>query len=54
MCIRDRNFYNNITFVDVASHCNLSETQLKKLFREVTGYSVMQYYRKSVVGRRCV
>ena len=47
----DQNIYNNITFVDVASHFNLSETQLKKLFREVTGYSVMQYYRKSVVGR---
>ncbi|MFQ9679059.1 MAG: AraC family transcriptional regulator [Ruthenibacterium lactatiformans] len=46
----DQNIYNNITFVDVASHFNLSETQLKKLFREVTGYSVMQYYRKSVVG----
>ena len=34
----DQNIYNNITFVDVASHFNLSETQLKKLFREVTGY----------------
>ena len=47
----DQNIYNNITFVDVASHFNLSETQLKKLFREVTGYSVMQYYRKAFVGR---
>lgn len=47
----DENLYNNITFTDVASHFNLSETQLKKMFREVTGYSVMQYYRKSVVGR---
>lgn len=25
----DQNIYNNITFVDVASHFNLSETQLK-------------------------
>lgn len=47
----DQNIYNNISFTDVASHFNLSETQLKKIFREVTGYSVMQYYRKSVVGR---
>lgn len=47
----DRNIYNNITFTDVASHFSLSETQLKKMFREVTGYSVMQYYRKSVVGK---
>ncbi len=46
----DQNIYNNITFVDVASHFNLSETQLKKLFREVTGYSVMQYYRKKRGG----
>lgn len=46
-----QNLYQNITFEDVADHFNMSETQLKKIFREVTGYSVMQYYRKSVVGR---
>ena len=46
----DQNIYNNITFVDVASHFNLSETQLKKLFREVTGYSVMQYYTQKRGG----
>lgn len=51
MLFLDENIYNNITFLDVSSHFNLSETQLKKMFREVTGYSVMQYYRKSVVGR---
>lgn len=47
----DQNLYNNIAFSDIACHFNLSETQLKKMFREATGYSVMQYYRKSVVGR---
>lgn len=47
----DQNIYRNITFTDVSEHFSMSETQLKKLFREVTGYSVMQYYRKSVVDR---
>lgn len=47
----EQHIYDNITFTDVISHFSLSETQLKKMFREVTGYSVMQYYRKSVVGR---
>lgn len=47
----DQNIYNNITFMDVTEHFNLSETQLKRMFRDVTGYSVMKYYRKSVVGR---
>ena len=44
------NIYNNITFTDVISHFTISETKLKKMFREVTGYSVIQYYRKSVIG----
>lgn len=47
----DQNLYNNISFPDVSGHFNMSETQLKKMFREVTGYSVMQYYRKRVVMR---
>lgn len=47
----DENLYNNISFSDVADHFNLSETQLKKKFRDVTGYSIMQYYRKRVVVR---
>lgn len=47
----DQNLYNNISFVDVVNHFSLSETQLKKMFRELTGYSVMQYYRKRVVER---
>ncbi|MEG1104748.1 MAG: AraC family transcriptional regulator, partial [Oscillospiraceae bacterium] len=47
----DENLYNNIAFIDVANHFNLSETQIKKMFRDVTGYSIMQYYRKSVIGR---
>ena len=48
---RKSDIYRNITFTDVSEHFSMSETQLKKLFREVTGYSVMQYYRKSVVDR---
>lgn len=47
----EQNLYNNISFADVVNHFNFSETQLKKMFRQVTGYSVMQYYRKCVVGR---
>lgn len=47
----DHNLYKNISFSDVSSHFSLSETQLKKMFREVTGYSVMQYYRKRVVSK---
>ena len=45
------NIYRNINFSDVVTHFNISETQLKKMFREVTGYSVMQYYRKCVVSK---
>lgn len=47
----EENIYNNISFADLVNHFNLSETQLKKMFREATGYSVMQYYRKCVVAR---
>ena len=47
----EQNLYDNISFADVVNHFNFSETQLKKMFRQVTGYSVMQYYRKCVVGR---
>lgn len=36
---------------DVTEHFNISETQLKRMFREVIGYSVMQYQRKSIVGK---
>lgn len=47
----EENIYNNISFADLVNHFNLSETQLKKMFRETTGYSVMQYYRKCVVAK---
>ncbi len=47
----EANIYNNISFGDLVNHFNLSETQLKKMFREATGYSVMQYYRKCVVAK---
>lgn len=47
----EENIYNNISFADLVNHFNLSETQLKKMFREATGYSVMQYYRKCVVAK---
>lgn len=47
----NENLYNNMNFTDVVDHFNISETQLKKMFREVTGYSVMQYYRRCVISR---
>lgn len=47
----EQNIYSNISFADIVNHFNISETQLKKMFREATGYSVMQYYRKCVVAK---
>ncbi len=45
------NIYNNISFLDLVNHFNISQTRLKTMFRQTTGYSVMQYYRKCVVAR---
>lgn len=43
--------YDNITFTDVSERFDINGTKLKKTFRLVTGYSVMQYYRKCIVSR---
>lgn len=38
-----KNFKNNITLDDVAAELNLSKSYLSHLFKEITGYTVMQY-----------
>ncbi|GLC31570.1 AraC family transcriptional regulator [Clostridium omnivorum] len=40
-----KNLYSTIQFEDVASFCNLSKTTLKVIYKEVTGKSIMDFYR---------
>lgn len=42
--LRD-NLYNNITFDNVCKYSNQSRTNLKVLFKSVTGMGIMEYYR---------
>ncbi|MEG0693357.1 MAG: AraC family transcriptional regulator [Oscillospiraceae bacterium] len=43
------NIYNNISFHDISERFNISDTQMKKMFKEVTGYGVIQFYRAIVI-----
>ena len=48
--VLDENLYVNFTFKDVMEHVSFSKSHIIRLFREQTGYSVMDYYRKQKIA----
>jgi AraC-like DNA-binding protein len=44
------NINNNISFEDVCRFSNLGKTNLKMIFKEKTGTSVMEYYKSLKIG----
>lgn len=47
----ETNIGESLKFVDVLHHSNLSSTHLKVIFKEKTGMSVMEYFRKLKIDR---
>ena len=48
--ILDENLYVDFSFEDVMKHVSFSKSHVTRLFREQTGYSVMDYYRKQKIA----
>lgn len=40
----EENINKNITLTDICSHCSMSKSLIQKLFKEETGWSVMEYF----------
>jgi AraC-like DNA-binding protein len=40
----ESNITNNITLEDICTHCSMSRSLIQKLFKDDTGWSVMEYF----------
>jgi AraC-like DNA-binding protein len=47
----EKNIYNNVNFNLIVQQFYMSKTSLKKIFKEVTGHSVMEYYRAMITEK---
>lgn len=47
----DGNFCNPITLDDIAHHLNISKYYMSRIFKDVTGYTIMQYIMSCRINR---